>query len=181
MVWGKLARPCPTEESFNRGETIVGCATMFSVARWTYMISGLNCKACTAKKTKTDAQLIEAKSWIKGLKERVGAILSMGEDSEDSNIAGEKMSPTKEQLDLRQAGVEFDDEYEAQVAETLLEDFSPISSPVKSDFAEPVVTEETNLSDRDAEDSGFRVVGRDSHHRLLLLPAIVRAKSRKSA
>lgn len=187
MVWGNVARPCPSEESFHRGESNVGCATMCSVARWTYKIAGLRCKSCTAKKAKTDVQLGEVKSLIKELRGRVEVILSkgkrqVGEEVGDKNVAGGKALQQEEVDLLREAGVEFDDEYEARLAEALLEEFSPVSSPVGSEFSEEVGTEGTDVSDvlEDREQLGVRVVGDDDRHRLLLLPAIVRANCRKS-
>ena len=177
MVWGNVARPCPVEEKFNRGESNVGCATMCSVARWTYKISGMSCRACTEKKTKTDAKLAEVRSWIGELRGRVEGILSREARGKPKD-GGEKV-----EVDLREEGVEFDEEYEAKLAESLLEDFSPVSSPVRDGFSEEAgVVEEMDVTESDGEDLqqvGFRVVGEDSRHRLLLLPAIVRAKGRK--
>lgn len=157
---------------------------MCSVSRWTYKITGLSCRICTAKKASTDAKFCEAKSWIRELKGVVeGILLSRGGRSTVGEYGGEKGSPlsAKEVLDLREEGVEFDEEYERRLAEGLLEGFSPVSSPVGEGFTGDVSTtstsmEKTDVEDGELEEVDFRVVEDDSSHRLLLLPAIVRAK-----
>ncbi|KAM7193495.1 hypothetical protein V8F20_008398 [Naviculisporaceae sp. PSN 640] len=134
-----IARPCPVETAFTKGQSNIGCSKMWSSGFCTLKINEKKCETCGEKEAKTARQAAEIRKRIgelRGLVEKItsassssssslGKISSSGSSRSSSSASSLRM--TKEQL--IEAGVVFDDEYEAQ-----LEEFSPISSPTGSSF-----------------------------------------------
>lgn len=141
-VWLKLARPCNVEEAFIRGETSIGCSQMWSTGFCTRKTHTQKCETCSAKEAKTGAQIAEIRRRIAHLRGLVDKITKTPPSSSSASLSGEKKDEQQKKTDedekreLLEAGVVFDDEYE----EALLEDLSPVSSPVfpkVEDFSEP--------------------------------------------
>ncbi len=101
-VWLDITRPCPVEESFNRGEADTGCSVRWSHGFDTIRIQS-SCVKCLERQAGEQFRLGAVKDQIKVLKEHLRRIKEVEDikdddwlslDSEQENAKSDETSPS---------------------------------------------------------------------------------------